>query len=192
MGQTRKSMANQSISWLASQTDRQPRPWLKRKVIASSSSSNREAEKTQSCHRRQLQTAAAAAQEELGQERITSVPTANSDWPTEQPAVSQLTRRDGIDVVESRRATMIVFGLIFLSKSCTFADRPTDRPTATTTTATTTTTTTTTITAAITTIITIIIFIIGDVDFFLQPTSAFCEENLPKTNEPQEREKKNM
>ncbi|XP_003378381.1 zygotic gap protein knirps [Trichinella spiralis] len=47
--------------------------------------------------------AAAAAQEELGQERITSVPTANSDWPTEQPAVSQLTRRDGIDVVESRR-----------------------------------------------------------------------------------------
>ncbi|KRX27319.1 hypothetical protein T07_1171 [Trichinella nelsoni] len=61
MGQTKKSMANQSISWLASQTDRQtdrqPRPWLKRKVIASSSStSNREAEKTQSCHRRQLQT----------------------------------------------------------------------------------------------------------------------------------------
>ncbi|KAL1246349.1 Membrane protein PB1A10.07c [Trichinella spiralis] len=97
---------------------------------------------------------------------------------------------------------MIVFGLIFLSKSCTFADRPTDRPTTTTTTA----ATTTTITAAITTIITIIIFIIGDVDFFLQPTSAFCEENLsvstvvvvvccarqPKTNEPQEREKKNM
>ncbi|KRX71660.1 hypothetical protein T06_11880 [Trichinella sp. T6] len=68
---------------------------------------------------------------------------------------------------------MIVFGLIFLSKSCTLADRPTDRPT---------TTTTTTITITIT----IIIIITGDVDFFLQPTSAFCEENLPKINEPQE------
>ncbi|KAL1283682.1 Sulfate adenylyltransferase subunit [Trichinella pseudospiralis] len=41
--------------------------------------------------------AAAAAQE-----RITSVPTANSDWPTEQPAVSQLTRRDDIDVASRR------------------------------------------------------------------------------------------
>ncbi|KAL1246363.1 Glutamyl-tRNA reductase [Trichinella spiralis] len=51
-----RSPSRQLAGWLARQTDRQPRPWLKRKVIASSSSSNREAEKTQSCHRRQLQT----------------------------------------------------------------------------------------------------------------------------------------
>ncbi|KRZ53172.1 hypothetical protein T02_12417 [Trichinella nativa] len=75
-----------------------------------------------------------------GQERITSVPTANSDWPTEQPAVSQLTRRDGIDVVESRRfIRFIVSSSSKNNDDCLWANflveklyfsRPTDRPTA--------------------------------------------------------------
>ncbi|KRY91666.1 hypothetical protein T4D_7318 [Trichinella pseudospiralis] len=71
----------------------------------------------------------AAAAAAAAQERITSVPTANSDWPTEQPAVSQLTRRDDIDVASRR-------------------------------------------------------IIVGDVDFFLQPTSAFCAENLVIVSQP--------
>ncbi|KRZ00701.1 hypothetical protein T11_18330 [Trichinella zimbabwensis] len=57
------------------------------------------------------------------QERITSVPTANSDWPTEQPAVSQLTRRDDIDVASRR--TQLTLGANFVVQVLLL---PTDRP----------------------------------------------------------------
>ncbi|KRZ21230.1 hypothetical protein T4B_12407 [Trichinella pseudospiralis] len=62
--------------------------------------------------------AAAAAQE-----RITSVPTANSDWPTEQPAVSQLTRRDDIDVA-SRRTQLTLWANFVVQVLLLPIDRP--------------------------------------------------------------------
>ncbi|KRY00814.1 hypothetical protein T4E_6996 [Trichinella pseudospiralis] len=65
----------------------------------------------------------AAAAAAAAQERITSVPTANSDWPTEQPAVSQLTRRDDIDVA-SRRTQLTLWANFVVQVLLLPIDRP--------------------------------------------------------------------
>ncbi|KRZ69873.1 hypothetical protein T10_5234 [Trichinella papuae] len=70
-----------------------------------------------------VQHATAADAAVAAQERITSVPTVNSDWPTEQPAVSQLTRRDDIDVASRR--TQLTLGANFVVQVLLL---PTDRP----------------------------------------------------------------